>query len=140
MAQAKMSILYDKKHRPPDLTDKVYLKMVKTEQSNYHIPESSSLITKKLKPFFVKKKIENLIYELKLLTFMKINFVIFVIHLKQAKKNELFERDSAFHIVDSKSIVVNENDQYVIKKIMRAEMKNEESDYIVKWKKYEKKI
>ena len=65
--------------------------MTKQNQIDYHIPRSNSLTVKKLKSFAIRKKINDLTYELDLSDNMKIHSMIFVIHLKQIKKNE-FEK------------------------------------------------
>lgn len=64
MAQAKMTILWDKAHRPPDLTGKVYIKIAKQGQLGYHILGSSSLTAKKLGPFPIRCRVGKLAYEL----------------------------------------------------------------------------
>ena len=61
---------------------------------------------------------------------MKIHSVIFVIHLKQAKKDD-FEKENSVNLT-SDFIVMNEKFQYVVKKLLRREIKNEKSKYRVK--------
>lgn len=56
MTQARMSILYDKKHKSSKFIDKTYVKLIKMRQSEYHIFNASSLITRKLRLYFIKKK------------------------------------------------------------------------------------
>lgn len=136
MTQAKMTILFDKKHCSPNLEGKVYLKMIKTKKSKYYLSKTSFLSTKKLRLFFIKRKINSLIYELNLSNFLKIHSVISVIHLEQYKKNSFDKK--FFEIRDSNSIIVNEQKQYVVKKIVKFEIKVKELNYVVKWKKYEK--
>ena len=138
MTQVKMSILYDVKHRSSNLTDKIYIKIAKQNYFDYHISEFSSLTVKKLNSFRIIRKIENLAYELKLSINMKIHSVIFVIHLKQTKKNN-FEKKNSVNLI-SDFIVVNEKFQYVMKKLLRREIKNEKFEYRIKWKKYDEMI
>ena len=56
LIQARIIIQFDKKHRSLDMTNKIYLKMTKIDQSKYLIFKSNSLISKKLKSFIIKKK------------------------------------------------------------------------------------
>ena len=63
---------------------------------------------------------------------MKIHSVISMIHLKQTK-NDIFEREITFsHVADPDSIEINEKNQYVIEKIIKVEMQNDKSKYIIK--------
>ena len=81
LAQVKMSILFDKKHRSFHLKEKIYFKLIKIKRINYHVSNQFFLTIKKLKPFSIKRKRNDLIYELILFSFIKIHFVISVIHL-----------------------------------------------------------
>ena len=56
LIQTRMIIQFDKKHRSLDMTNKIYLKMTKIDQSKYSIFKSNSLIVKKLRSFIIKKK------------------------------------------------------------------------------------
>ena len=138
MAQIKMSVQFDKKHRSLELIEQVYLKKIKTERPKYHFFKSSSLSVKKLRFFQIKKKISLLIYELDLLKFLKIHSMISMIHLKQYKENFF---DKKFSIIrDSTSIIMKKQSQYVIERIVRAEKKDNKSRYIIKWKNYKNTI
>lgn len=130
MTQVRMIILWNYKHRPSNFVRKVYIKIAKQGQLRYHIFESSSLTIKKLRLFSLRRKIENLVYELDLLNNIKIYSVISVIHLKQAKKNKFEKKD--FATQTSRSIIINKKEQWVIDKIMKAEIRNKESEYWVK--------
>ena len=96
LIQARMTIQFDKKYRSFDMTNKIYLKMTKIDQSKYSIFELNSLIAKKLKSFIIKKKINFLAYELDFSIKMKMHFVVSVIYLKQAKKNFYEEKNRRF--------------------------------------------
>ncbi len=61
--------------------------MTKSKKFEYHVFNQSSLFSKKLKSFKFVRKMSSLTYELKLSNFMKNHSIIFVIHLKQVKKN-----------------------------------------------------
>ena len=135
MAQAKMSILWDSKHRPPNLIGKVYIKVAKQGQLGYHIPGSSSLTAKKLGPFKIRRKIGNLAYELELPNNMKIHPVVSVIHLEQAKEDGFDREDPATQVPGP--IIVDGKPQYVVEKLLRREIRNEKPGYRVKWKGYD---
>ena len=82
LTQTRMIIQFDKKHKSLDMTNRIYLKMTKIDQSKYSIFKSNSFIAKKLKSFIIKKKINFLTYELDFSVKMKMHFVVLVIHLK----------------------------------------------------------
>jgi hypothetical protein len=91
LAQTKMAVLYDNKHRPAELKGKAYIKMSKVGTPGYHLPKSSSLSTKKVGPFNIIRKVGDLAYELELSSSMKIHSVIFIAHLEQALEDK-FDR------------------------------------------------
>ena len=80
LTQVKMSILFDKKHWSFHLKEKVYFKLIKIKRIDYHVSNQFSLTIKRLKSFVIKRKMNDLTYELILFLFMKIHFVISVIH------------------------------------------------------------
>ena len=59
-----------------------------------------------------------------------------MIHLKQVKKNA-FDKNSLQKIL--RSILINNHEKYVVKRIVRVEIRDNVSNYIIKWKKYTKK-
>ena len=79
--------------------------MIKQNQFEYYIFESNFLTAKKLKSFSIRKKINVLIYEFDLFSSMKIHSVIFVIHLKQIKKNEFQKK---FFFLTLGSIIIDD--------------------------------
>ena len=113
LAQVKMSILFDKKHRPLQLEGNVYFKLAKTGTIEYHVPNQSFLTSKKLGPFPIKRKVGDLAYELALSPSMKIHFVISVIHFEQARENN-FERPTSPHVVDPGPIIVDGEEHYIV--------------------------
>ena len=128
-----MTIDFNKKHKLFNLIELIYIKLAKIERSNYHIFYVFSLFVKKIKSFKIKQKINDLVYQLNLFKTMKIHDVIFVIHLKQAFSN------SYVKIVFSFSSLSIDNDElYIVEKIIRRKQKNRELKYRVKWKSYEK--
>ena len=127
LAQAKIAIQYDVKHRVPELTNSVYLKMAKTGVPGYHLPKSSSLSTKKVGPFKIAAKVGPLAYRLELPESMKIHPVISVIHLEQAKPDS-FGRQ----IPEPTPLMVEGEEQWVIEKILKKERRGRQTEYRVK--------
>ena len=127
-----MIIQFDKKHKSFDMTNKIYLKMIKIKQSDYSIFKSSSFIAKKLKSFVIKRKVNSLTYEFDFSFKMKMHFVISMIHLKQVKKNFYEKKAVVSKIFDSESILIQKKSYYVIEKILNKESKNDLSDFLIK--------
>jgi hypothetical protein len=71
----------------------------------------------------------SLIYEFELSNFMKNHSIIFVIHLKQVKKNS-FER-TIFTI--SSSLTENDEEVFVIKRILKKRILNDTKKFLIKW-------
>ena len=82
IAQTKMTLIYDQHHKISKLFEKIFIKMIKTKEIEYKLSNSSFLIIKKIESFIITRKINDLIYELKLSENMRMHNVIFVIHLK----------------------------------------------------------
>ena len=61
-----------------------------------------------------------------------------MIHLKQIKENFYEKKIVVFKIFDLKSILIQKKFHYVIEKILSEESKNDLSNFLIKWKKYEK--
>jgi hypothetical protein len=87
LSQIKMTILYNKKHRSTELSDKAYIKMIQIDISDYHLSRFFFLSIKKINLFRIIRKIEDLMYELDLLSLMKIHFNILIAYLEQAIEN-----------------------------------------------------
>ena len=133
LAQAKMTIDFDKKHKSPNLIESVYIKLAKIERSSYYIFYAFSLFVKKIESFKIKRKVGDLAYQLNLFKTMKIHDVIFVIHLEQTLSN------SYVRIVFSlSSLSIDDDELYVVEKIIRRKQRSRESEYRVKWKDYKK--
>ena len=131
LTQIKMSILFDKKHRSFHLKEKIYFKLIKIKRIDYHVSNQFFLTIKKLRSFSIKRKMSDLAYELILFSFIKIHFVISVIHFDQTRK-DTFERSTSFHAANSKSIIVDDEKHYVVEKFLKAEIQNEKFNFIVK--------
>ena len=68
---------------------------------------------------------------------MKMHSVVSVIHLKQIKKDFYEKKIVAFKIFDSKSIMIQKQLHYMMKKILNEKSKNNLFDFMIKWKKYD---
>jgi hypothetical protein len=84
LSQIKMTMLYNKKHRSTEFSNRAYIKMIKIDISDYHLSRIFFLSIKKIDFFRIIRKIEDLTYELDLLSSMKIHFIILIAHLEQA--------------------------------------------------------
>ena len=62
LAQTRMIIQYDAKHKSSNLSESVYLKMRKTDSSDYHLLKSFSLSIKKIDSFKILTRINDLTY------------------------------------------------------------------------------
>ena len=132
LIQTRMIIQFDKKHKSLDMTNRIYLKMTKIDQSEYPIFKSNSLIAKKLKSFIIKKRINSLTYELDFSVKMKMHFVVSMIHLKQAKINFYEKKIAASKILDSESIMIQKQFHSVMTKILSEKSKNDLLDFMIK--------
>ena len=132
-AQTRMIIIYNSKHRTSNLHNSIFLKMIKMSEIDYHILDSSFLSIKKIDSFKIKKKINDLTYQLKLFDIMRIHDVIFIVHLEQAHL-DFFDR-----AISSLSVIEHQEDKlYVVQKILKREKRNDEFEYKIKWKDYSK--
>jgi predicted XRE-type DNA-binding protein len=132
LTQPRMTMIFDVKHKSFRLERKIFLKMTKSEKSEYHVLNQSSLSSKKLKSFKIVRKMSSLIYELELSNFMKNHSIISVIHLKQVKKNS-FER-TVFTM--SSSLIENDEEVFVVEKILTKRTLNDTKKFLIKWKEW----
>ncbi len=133
LAQTKMLIRFNAKHKLSDLKKKVFLKFIKSEKSEYQVFNHFSLSSKKIDLFQIVKKLSSLTYELDLSSSMKVHFVISVIHLEQANEDQ-YNRDIS---KISKALKENEKKIFVVEKIIKQRKTDEIDEYLVKWKEYE---
>ncbi len=132
LIQTRMTMIFDVKHKFLRFERKMFLKMTKSKKSEYHVFNKSSLFSKKLKSFKIDRKMSSLTYELELSNFIKNHFVIFVIHLKQVKKNS-FERTI---FTTSSSLIENDEKVFVIERILKERILNNTKKLLMKWKKW----
>ena len=88
--------------------------MMKIEKLKYYIFNVFNFSNKKIEFFLIKRKINNLIYEINLLMNMKIHKIISIIYFKQIFSNE-YER----RIFTSPFIKNDKKKFYIIKKIIK---------------------
>ena len=136
LAQTKMAIRYDTKHRVPSLEGQVYIKLTKTGNAGYNIPNgsNSSLSTKRIGPFKIFNRVGALAYRIEIPKNIKIHPVISVVHLEQAKLDP-YQRQ----IPPPKALVIEGQKQYVIERIVRREKRDGADGYIIKWKGYKER-
>jgi hypothetical protein len=132
LAQARMTMIFDVKHKSFRFEKKIFLKVTKSEKSEYHVLNQSSLSSKKLKSFKIVRKMSSLVYELELSNFMKNHFIISVIHLKQVKKNS-FERTI---LTISSSLIENDEEIFVVERILKKRILNDTKKFLIKWKEW----
>ncbi len=128
LAQARMTMIFDVKHKSFRFEKKIFLKVTKSEKSEYHVLNQSSLSSKKLKSFKIVRKMSSLVYELELSNFMKNHFIISVIHLKQVKKNS-FERTI---LTISSSLIENDEEIFVVERILKKRILNDTKKFLIK--------
>ena len=126
-----MTFIYNVKYRVFNLFEKVYLKMMRTENVDYHLFNSLNFSIKKIESFRIKRKVNDLTYKLKLSKHMRIHNMISIIHLKQT---HLDDHERNISILDS--IKHDEKKLYIIDRIIKNEKRDDELEYIVKWKNY----
>ncbi len=119
LAQTKMSIKYDAKHKFSNFKKKVFLKLIKLKKSKYHVFNYFFLFSKKIDSFQIVRKISSLTYEFNLSSSMNVHFVISMIHLKQANENQYNQNISKI----SKVLKENEKKIFVVKKIIKQKNK-----------------
>jgi hypothetical protein len=134
LIQTRMTMIFDFKHRFFRLERKMFLKMTKSKKSEYHVLNQSSSSLKKLKSFKIIRRMSSLAYELELSDFMKNHSIISIIHLKQARKNS-FERTI---FTTSSSLTENDEEIFVIEKILKKRSLNDTNELLIKWKDWKK--
>jgi len=126
--QTRITIYYNSNYCFLDFKDCIYIKIIKIREVDYYLLiKSTSLSTKKIELFKIIRKINNLVYKLKLSKYIKIYNIIFVIYLKQVSLNALFRDILLLSLIKHK-----DNKLYIIKYIIYREIKNKKLKYIIK--------
>jgi Chromo (CHRromatin Organisation MOdifier) domain len=129
LANAKMATYFDAAHRPPQLTGKVFIRLVRTGQRGYQLPKSSKLSTIRMGPYRIKRKVNELAYKLELPAHTRIHPVISCIHLEQYR-NDPFQRN----IPEPTPVVIDGQEEWVIEKLQRQRGSDANGEVLVKWK------
>ena len=129
-------MIFDNKHRFSNLQNSIFLKLIKINDVEYHISKISSFFIKKVNLFKIVKKINDFAYKLEFSTSIKIYNIISIIHLKQITTN-FYEKQIFLSI----SIIDVENDEFwMIEKIVQQKKRDRFQSFVIKWKNYEKSI
>lgn len=139
-AQAKMSIYYDKKHKPLLLHpgDKAYISLAGSIETGYHLPNTIShkLSSQRVGPFEVIRAVGRLAYEMKIPSTWKIHPVISIAHLEPYKKDP-FHRTPANPnpdvVLDEAGI---EHEEWEVEEIVaqRFNKRRKRDEWLVKWR------
>ncbi|GFF30572.1 retrotransposon polyprotein, putative [Aspergillus udagawae] len=129
LAIARMAVIYDDKHKPVELKDWAYIKIVKGIGTGYSLPSSSKLSPVKQGPFRIKRKVGRLAYELDLPATWRIHPIISVIHLEQAYPDDVYHR-TAPRIEDAAPVIVEGQEEHEIERIIRQSADR----CLIKWK------
>jgi len=128
LAQARMAIYYNEKHRPINIKDKVWLKLAKGTEIGYRLPNSTSLDVIKTGPFTVKRQIKKLTYELDLPKDMKMHPFFSVIHL-EAAEDDPYDRSNP----PPAPVIMDGEQTHLVDRILRKEKRRERGDPTRKW-------
>lgn len=138
-AQAKMSIYYDKKHKPISFQvgDMVYVRLAGSMEPRYHLPIdiSRKLSQQRVGPFKVLERVGNLAYRILLPTTWKIHDVLSVAHLEPHTPDQ-FERVT----VPVPEMVVGHDgeveEEWEVEEIIRDRYnkRRKRKEYYIKWK------
>jgi hypothetical protein len=138
-AQAKMSVYYDKKHKPILLKpgDKAYISLAGSMETGYHLPNTIShkLSLQRVGPFEVIRAVGRLAYEMKLPTTWKIHPVMSVAHLEPYKEDP-------YHCTPpdpSPDVVLDEageHEEWEAEEIVaqRRNRRRKRDEWLVKWR------
>jgi hypothetical protein len=143
-AQAKMSIYYDKNHKPVSFNkgDSVYINLLKDIGTpGYKLPNDSiarKLGPRRVGPFKILKKVGDLAYQLDIPSNWKIHNTISVVHLEPAKE------DSYARTTRPPPDIIHDDEgsheEWEIEEILRSRWKDKKNkrfkQYYVKWKGY----
>ena len=91
LTQVKMILIFDAKHKSPHLESSIYLKLVKVDNVEYYLLKTLFLFIKKIDFFKIKKKINDLIYQLNFSkSIRRMHDVISIIYLEQASLDSFY--------------------------------------------------
>jgi hypothetical protein len=128
-----MAHWYDRKHTATTLPSQVYLRLAKGIHGGYRLADSSTLSVIKQGPFKVLRRIGKLAYELELPKHIKIHPVISVAHLEPATEDPYHRPHPP-----PGPILVEGNEEYVVKNIIGHEERGNQLFYRIHWEGYQK--
>jgi hypothetical protein len=142
-AQTKMSIYYDKKHKPLTLKpgDKAFIALKGSMQSGYHLPNTIShkLSSQRAGPFTVIRAVGRLAYELDIPTTWKIHPVISVAHL-EPYKDDPYQRALPAPLPDviADEDEDGEHEEWEVEEIIgdRFNKRRKRNEWLVKWRNF----
>jgi hypothetical protein len=115
LAKFRMAAAFDAKHQPPQLKDRVYLKLARKPGTHgYRLPHTTKLSPIMAGPFPILTKVNNLAYKLQLPAEWRIHPVISVIHLEQA-----YDDDYQRRIPTPPPVLVDGQEEFEIDEILR---------------------
>jgi hypothetical protein len=135
----RFKIMYDDKHKSFafNIEDKVYLRL----HNEYFLLEKKNfkLSNQRFDSYTVKRKVENVVYELNLSLNSRIHSIISIAQLKSASDSDSYNRS---RFINSKSIETDEDTStkrsYEVKRILKERMRKYEKitvkQYLIKWK------
>jgi hypothetical protein len=138
-AQGRIAFYFDRKHKPIELKNYVYIRLTrKPRHTGYSLEGSSCLSPVKMGPFRIVRRVGNLAYELDLPPNLHIHPVISVVHLEQAPDDPWHRDTVATTIPDEvhKLSLPFEVEEIRDKKLLpiRKGSKRRIWYYLVKWK------
>jgi RNase H-like domain found in reverse transcriptase/Reverse transcriptase (RNA-dependent DNA polymerase)/Integrase zinc binding domain/Integrase core domain/Chromo (CHRromatin Organisation MOdifier) domain len=129
LANARMAIHFDNKHKPPHLRGKVFVKLVKAGRKGYQLPKSSKLSTIRMGPYEIKRRVGQLAYELNLPAHTRIHPVISCIHLEQCVE-DAYQRP----LPRPTPIIVDGQEEWVVEKLSKERGSGDKKEILVRWR------
>ena len=140
-AQAKMSIYYDKKHKPLVLIpgQKAYIRLVSSMDTGYHLPNTIShkLSPQRVGPFEVLRAVGRLAYELKIPSTWKIHPMISIAYL-EPYKDDTYGHTTETPVPDIITDDTNEYEEWEAEELVtkRYNKRRKRDEWLVKWKNF----
>jgi hypothetical protein len=144
-ANARFKIIYDDKHKSLvfNIEDKVYLRL----HNEYFLleKENSKLSNQRFDSYTVKRKIDNVVYELNLSFNTRIHSIISIAQLKSTSNSDLYSKSRS---TNSESVeMINEDisikRSYEMKRFLKKRSRKYEKivvkQYLIKWKDWKSK-
>ena len=110
--------------------------MTKQKHIEYHFSKFNFLSIKKFDPFVIKKNRKTDLW-IEFFNFHENTFDDFNHSFRTSQKNDF---DKKITLIASKSVMINENPQWIMNQILKKEMREKIPKYIIKWKKYKEII